>query len=153
MGVVTMKKLEMVVVLGMMIVTMVGSSEASSGLKMVDENPLYNIILKELESSGSVAESCYGKCKSHADCCDGVSKCATYRIPQPYCEWCPGNGGRCGFFDSCCPGYKCTGGSQTNGVCRPNSWCPGQGDFCCLGISCCPGYKCTGYFNGECTKE
>lgn len=152
MGVVTMKKLAMVVILGMMIVIMVGSSEASR-LKVVDENPLYNIILQELESSGSVAKDCYGKCKSHADCCDGVSKCATYRIPQPYCEWCPGNGGRCGFLNSCCPGYKCTGGSQTNGVCRPNSWCPGQGDFCSLAISCCPGYTCTGYFSGECRKN
>ena len=91
MGVVTMKKLAMVVILGMMIVIMVGSSEASR-LKVVDENPLYNIILQELESSGSVAKDCYGKCKSHADCCDGVSKCPTYRFPQPWCQWCPGNG-------------------------------------------------------------
>ncbi|CAO2833374.1 unnamed protein product [Amaranthus hypochondriacus] len=152
-----MKKLEMVVVLGMMIVTlMVGirSSEASR-LAMGDENPVYNIILEELESRGSVGKECYGQCKSDADCCFGETKCPTYKY-KPYCVWCPGNGATCGSFDPCCPGLQCisTGSTIFNGVCKPLSWCPKEGDSCSSVLPCCVGYKCTGgFFSGTCKKE
>lgn len=56
-----MNKLSMVLlIVGMMI--MMGISTASR-VAIRDENPVYDIILQELKSSGSVEKECYGLCK------------------------------------------------------------------------------------------